>query len=46
MEETDERPTLVRKINDKIISVFSGKIPTCVNAAKKVEEMISLSHQD
>ena len=42
MEETDERPTQVRKINDKIISVFSGKIPTCVNAAKKVEEMIVL----
>ncbi len=41
MDKTDERPTIVRKINDKIISVFSGKIPTCVNAAKKVEETIN-----
>ncbi len=40
VEKTDERPTMVRKINEKIISVFSGKIPTCVYAAKKVEEMV------
>ena len=30
----------VREINEKIISVFSGKIPTCVDAAKKVEKII------
>ena len=40
VEKTDERPTMVREINDKIISVFSGKIPTCVDAAKKVEKII------
>jgi hypothetical protein len=40
VEKTDERPTRVREINDKIISVFSGKIPTCVDAAKKVEKII------
>jgi hypothetical protein len=40
VDKTDERPTMVREINDKIISVFSGKIPTCVDAAKKVEKII------
>lgn len=37
VDETDERPTLINKINDKIVTVFSGKIPTCVEAAKKLE---------
>jgi hypothetical protein len=40
VEKTDERPTMIRQINENIISVFSGKIPTCVNAAKKIEEII------
>jgi hypothetical protein len=40
VDKTDERPTMVREINEKIISVFSGKIPTCVDAAKKVEKII------
>jgi subtilase family serine protease len=39
-ENTDERPTLVTKINEKVISIFSGKITTCVEAARQVEEMI------
>jgi len=39
-DDTDERPTLVTKINEKIISIFSGKITTCVEAAKQVEEII------
>ena len=39
-EDTDERPTLVTKINEKVISIFSGKITTCVEAAKQVEEII------
>ena len=39
-DDTDERPTLVTKINEKVISIFSGKITTCVEAARQVEEMI------
>jgi len=39
-DDTDERPTLVTKINKRIISIFSGKITTCVEAARQVEEMI------
>ena len=40
VEDTDERPTLVKKINEKIITVFSGKITTCVEAAKEVKKLI------
>lgn len=39
-EHDDARPTDVRRIGDKIISVFSGKIPTCVSAADKVADMV------
>ncbi|TSA16791.1 MAG: FAD-binding oxidoreductase [Nitrosopumilales archaeon] len=39
VDETDERPTLINKINDKIVTVFSGKIPTCVEAAKELEQI-------
>jgi len=41
VDKTDERPTLVRKINDKIVTVFSGKIPTCVEAAKEIEKIVN-----
>jgi len=41
VDKTDERPTLVRKINDKISTVFSGKIPTCVEAAKEIEKIVN-----
>ena len=40
VENTDARPTIVKKINDKTISIFSGKITTCVEAAKEVEVII------
>jgi len=40
VEDTDERPTLVKKINEKIITVFSGKITTCVEAAEEVKKII------
>jgi len=40
VDETDERPTLINKINEKIVTVFSGKIPTCVEAAKELEDII------
>ncbi|TSC74741.1 MAG: hypothetical protein G01um101444_176 [Parcubacteria group bacterium Gr01-1014_44] len=39
-EETDERPTIVSRINDKTITVFSGKFSNCVEAAEKVLEMV------
>ena len=40
VENTDARPTIVKRINKKIITVFSGKITTCVESAKQVEDMI------
>jgi len=40
VEDTDERPTLVKKINEKIITVFSGKITTCVQAANEIKKII------
>lgn len=41
VDKTDERPTLVQKIDDKIISVFSGKIPTCIQTSTEIEKIIS-----
>lgn len=41
LEKTDARPTLVTKLNTKIISVFSGKIGNCFDAAQKVYELIN-----
>ena len=43
VDDTDERPTLVTKINEKFISIFSGKITTCVDAARQVKEMIMVN---
>ena len=39
-EHDDARPTTVDKIDGNIIVVFSGKIPTCVDAAEQVVEII------
>ena len=36
MESDDARPTIVRKIDDRTFTIFSGKIPTCVEAAKEI----------
>ena len=41
MEKTDSRPTLVTKISNNIITIFSGKIGNCMEAAEKVEKIIS-----
>lgn len=38
--ETDERPTYITKHNDKLYSVFSGKIATCVDIANQLIKMI------
>lgn len=39
VEETDARPTIVKEINNKIVTIFSGKITTCVEAARQVEKI-------
>ena len=43
VENTDARPTQVTKIDDKTISIFSGKITTCVEAANEVKKIIEKS---
>lgn len=40
-EDTDERPTLVTKHDDQVMSIFSGKMSTCVNAAQEIIEEIN-----
>jgi len=40
VEDTDARPTLVEVINNKIISIFSGKITTCVEAAYQAQKLL------
>ena len=40
VEGTDSRPTLVRQVDDRIITVFSGKIATCVAAALQVASLV------
>jgi len=39
-DNDDARPTLVEKIDDKMFNLFSGKIGTCVDAAKEVMKKI------
>ncbi|MEK7117606.1 MAG: FAD-dependent oxidoreductase [Patescibacteria group bacterium] len=43
VDHTDERPTLVTRVNDKIINVFSGKIGNCVEAAEEVLNLVKES---
>ena len=38
-DDTDERPTIVTKQNDNFI-LFSGKVGNCVEAAKKIINLI------
>lgn len=42
-EDTDERPTMINQIGDRIITIFSGKIGTCVEAARQVVRLIKES---
>ncbi len=44
-DDTDTRPTLVKKINEKVFTVFSGKMPTCVDAADNILEQIQTSEK-
>lgn len=41
VDHTDERPTLVYRVNDKVINVFSGKVGNCVQAADEVLRIIT-----
>jgi hypothetical protein len=40
VDATDARPTVVRRASDRIITVFSGKIDTCVSAAQQITDMV------
>ncbi len=40
LEKTDARPTIVTKLSDKYIRIFSGKIGNCVEAAKEVAGLL------
>ena len=39
VDRTDARPTLVRQLDDRTITVFSGKIDTCLRAAEGVARL-------
>jgi hypothetical protein len=39
-DKTDERPTLVKKVSDKIFTVYSGKFISSVEAAKDLQKLI------
>jgi len=39
-EKTDERPTIVNQISEKIFTVFSGKLITCVSVANQIRQAI------
>jgi len=39
-DDTDARPTVVKRASDRIITVLSGKIGTCVHAADQVVDLI------
>jgi len=41
MDDTDGRPTIVSSGGSKVINVFSGKIDTCVMAAKDIIDRLT-----
>lgn len=43
VEGTDTRPTLVRQVDERVITVFSGKIATCIAAATQVAALVEAS---
>ncbi|MFC1721248.1 FAD-dependent oxidoreductase [Patescibacteria group bacterium] len=43
LDDTDSRPTIVNSIDDRVISIFSGKIGNCVNAAEEVVDIVNRS---
>jgi len=40
VDKTDKRPTVINQINKKIITVFAGKIPTCISTAQKISKIV------
>src|SRR3989344_82886 len=40
VHHSDERPTVVHRVNGKIINVFSGKLGNCVQAANEVLRLV------
>lgn len=45
-DDTDRRPTVIRLINNKLITVFSGKIGNAVHAAHEVSQLIAGIDED
>jgi len=41
MDSTDARPTIINQIDSKTLTVFSGKIPTCIQTAQKIKNIVS-----
>lgn len=39
VDDTDSRPTIIRRVKDRVITVFSGKIDTCIRSAQQITEM-------
>ena len=42
VEDTDARPTIIRQIDDRTLSIFSGKIDTCVRAARDIGDLVDM----
>ncbi|MGW7574939.1 FAD-dependent oxidoreductase [Streptomyces sp. NPDC054765] len=40
METTDDRPTLVRRLDERTVALFGGKIATCVASARQVAGLL------
>lgn len=40
VDDTDERPTIVKRLDERHIRIFSGKIGNCVEAAQKVVSLL------
>jgi hypothetical protein len=39
-EDTDGRPTIVDRIDERTLTVFSGKMGTCIGAAQDVVDIV------
>jgi hypothetical protein len=46
VDATDERPTFVHRIDERMVTLFSGKIGTCVEAAQSVVGAFDVSRAD
>ena len=40
VDKTDERPTLINQLDEKTINVFSGKISTCIETSKQIQNIV------